>query len=421
MTNIAKKIGAVELCMYMVILFASFDIFLTVDIAGYTFRIAQVFLIIGILLYIFNIYKTHEIYLPISYKPMFVWIALQCISIVNSPNKRNAILYFCWLIMDIFIIFIIQHYFIDKIDKIIRFYLFSMTVIGLLGICQWILALAGIKVLYTTGMFGAIPRINGFCFEPSYYATYLLPGWVICIYLLEKASIFVKKKILAFDTIVLTIALILCGSRMGWLCMGIWLVFRFFVQFTKLFQKKVPRKSLYIVSISVLLVVLLIIFVSCTTRFFDFSVFFKGLGINGTSSHSFSIRLNQIKNMCNLFFLKPLLGFSLGGVSAEYAIYYGLPFATGLTMCVWLELLVASGIFGFSFFVIWLVGLLRKAFDKKSKLNNEMFAFAYGLIFECIILAFNQNILRLYFWILISIINLMCVYTKRRNNGECDE
>ena len=84
-------------------------------------------------------------------------------------------------------------------------------------------------------------------------------------------------------------------------------------------------------------------------------------------------------------------------------------FRNGLSQCVWVEVLVASGALGLVFFAMWLIKLCTQLLRgrKKSQLCNECTSVIWAFVFECIILGFNQNILRIYFWILVGMIGVM--------------
>jgi len=68
---------------------------------------------------------------------------------------------------------------------------------GIIGLVQWILQFFGI--LFYLTQYNSMHRINGFSYEPSYYASYMLIGWIIYAYLYEKGNyINIKKKVFIY-------------------------------------------------------------------------------------------------------------------------------------------------------------------------------------------------------------------------------
>jgi len=410
---VGKKINIAQLCIFMVIIFASFDVFLAVDICGYTFRIAQIFLIIALGMFAISIIRGNKVIISKESIPLLVWICLQGVFIFNSPSFKNAFLYFLWLLLDAAIIVIIQHFFSSKDGMAILFkvYMMSFYILSLVGMVQWILAMIGIPIFIEMGTFGKFPRINGFCFEPSYYATYILPGWIISSYLLENGSEIIKKSFVRRCFIATTIAMIISTSRMGWLCMGLWIVFRF-ITMSKLFiTKKLDKQKKVIFLMGIILIIALVIILAIWSRFYDLNVFFQGIGINGTSSHSSSKRIFQFKRTLALFEDSPFIGYSLGGVDAAYALKYGLKLESGLAMCVWAEVLVASGVVGTLVFLWWFIKLFLSLRGKIVSVETK--SIIYAFLGECFILSFNQNILRIYFWVLLGMMNLFIYNCKK--------
>ena len=70
-------------------------------------------------------------------------------------------------------------------------------------------------------------RIHGFCYETSYYSTYLLPAWCMLAYMYEKrCTIIIGMKKIKIFLMMITLVLILSFSRMGFLMMFVYLLSR---------------------------------------------------------------------------------------------------------------------------------------------------------------------------------------------------
>ena len=285
---------------------------------------------------------------------------------------------------------------------------------ALLGLLQFCLKMAGINFFLTQpwlngAKFGSIkiPRLNGFTYEPSYYSTYLLPGWIFIVFLFEKGSVLLSKRKLGIYSLLVTAALFLCTSRMGWIFMALWVAFRSLVILRRILSSKISKFHFLLLVAIIVCILLAALIALVLVRRNGINFLITGLGIGGSSSHSSSPRINALIGTMKVFLDSPLIGYSLGGISVEYCNMYHIPMDTGATMCVWMELLAASGIIGIVLFAFWFYELLFSGMSK-NKLNkisaqNELRGLFYAVIFECLILAINQNILRVYFWTLLAV------------------
>ena len=141
-----------------------------------------------------------------------------------------------------------------------------------------------------------------------------------------------------------------------------------------------------------------------------------GLGFDGHSAHSSSARINGLNTCFDIFKENPLGGYGLGGVDPIIADHRGIEYSTlnnGAAMSIVGEILVASGAIGTFLFIVYLLVLLRLI--KENDIHN---ALVLALVFELIILCFNQNILRPYLWMHISILcsSFSFFYNKNINN-----
>jgi O-antigen ligase len=150
---------------------------------------------------------------------------------------------------------------------------------------------------------------------------------------------------------------------------------------------------------------------------------FEGLPIFSNYAHSASIRLDDFLNTWQIFQKSPLIGYSLGGIAPAIAKMKGYGSLTQEVvkntegMSVLLEILAASGIIGFFFFMRFLLNIFTSG-NKLKKISNVLpdnflNDYLYGhrfllsaLIAQLILLSLNQNILRNYFWIHLANVNL---------------
>ncbi len=402
----------------LILLSSSFDIFGVVDIGGMTLRISQLLIACCIVIVLIS----GKVSTPPKMGYLLIWMILQFIFALRSSNLLYSIGYCFWTVLSISIVFVFYNFVNTKkrADWLIKSYIISFVVMSFLGFFQWILGFAGISFYLTQTSFNAtrIPRINGFTYEPSYYSTYLLPGWILVMYLWENGThLFSKRTIMCF-AIIISLALFLSTSRMGWIFMVVWLAYRGCFALKIMLKRELARRRftyIAILSIGIIGVVTLAIYL-INKNGIGFIV--AGLGIDGSSAHSSSARTSQFYNTLQLFLDSPVIGLSLGGVPVKYCEKMNIvPFDSGASMCVWVELLAGSGIVGIIPFGIWFYNLITDIRVRKKYIDrrNECNGLFYALLFESMILAMNQNILRIYFWTLIGIV---VVVTKQYKHSK---
>lgn len=143
-------------------------------------------------------------------------------------------------------------------------------------------------------------------------------------------------------------------------------------------------------------------------------MFLNGTGISETAAHSVIEREDSFRDTLTVFVQHPLIGTSLGGVSAAIADLHGesiksfesLKLFEGMN--VFAEALAASGVIGIVPFIWFLIEIVRKPL-KSAKLAIPFYstllpALVRSLLFGWAVLQFNQNMLRPYLWVHIAIL-----------------
>ena len=136
---------------------------------------------------------------------------------------------------------------------------------------------------------------------------------------------------------------------------------------------------------------------------------FGGTGIFSTRSGTFTRRLLNAKETFKVFLSNPFIGVSLGGIPAGRGELIGKVITSQSEakhlegMSVLLEVLAASGVVGFIFFALYSIKLFFKPLFENNVLLK---ALAISLIFQFIMLQFNQNIQRLYFWLHVAVLSM---------------
>ena len=382
-----------------------------INLGGFKFRLAQLFTLPLFLALFFDV----KIRLPKYIQWLLLWSGIQALFIVRSPSIKNAIGYFLWLAFDILLVISLNSY-INTKEKyfwLMRIYMCSFTMISTLGMLQFILFLFGCNFYVTQQWNEHMARINCFSYEPSYFATYILIGLVIFGYqIVSDYFVFFTKNQLKIHFSICFASIILSSSRMG-LLFSFLLVFCLLIVLIKrnISNHKISKKAVIIIGCFALLLAIGVLIVIILARKMDLSFLLNGLGLFGMSSHSANERLQGLNVCLNIFKKSPILGYSLGGVDPMIAEYRNIEYNTlnnGEAMSIIGELLVANGIVGLPFFLIYCVKMI---FGKKENVITK--GMSWALLFELLILCFNQNILRPYLWMHIAVLSI-CVSNDKK-------
>ncbi|MCQ2516058.1 MAG: O-antigen ligase family protein [Saccharofermentans sp.] len=402
--------------IWLSILLASCDIVFKFEIKGLTVRATQLFSLVVMvcLLLRFIKYGSIKIYKPIV--NMLIVFCFNTVFILNSRTAFNAIGYDLWLLLDIIQILAFSYYLStqETIASIIRKYIICFDAFAVLGLLQWLLQFFNINFFIM--QISAMHRSNGFSYEPSFYATYMLMGAIVCLYLVEKRNYRSMNSVFLYvSTLLIVAALILSTSRMGLLVLAIYMVFRGVVCLNSYIRMRASWVKLLFTLMPILAglgVIAVIIALELEVEFV--LTYFNGLGIGGTASHSADIRMSSTQDTWNLFLSSPFIGCSLGGIDAAILHSKLIGYTTAgngsASMSVALEALCAYGVFGAFFFFKYIYDLSFGSFLKLKKhkgdnKDREMVnAMILAFVFEFGILQFNQNILRPPFWVHIALL-----------------
>jgi hypothetical protein len=422
---------------------SSFDIFLNVDL-GPNIRIAQLFALILIAAAALKSRLGFSMRMPLGGYFLIAWLAVQLAFVPVAAFWEKSLGYCIWLALNIALSFaFVNHFAADarQMQTLLRLYLFSFVFIAAFGILQFALPLAGGPALLVEQWWlpGKLPRVNGFSFEPSYYATYLIIG-LVCLGSLRRSAVpefRAWKWLLAY--ILMIVALVLCSSRIG----IAFLVLELLLAPLKWLWRtaRSPRSVLAfrvsawrILAASAGLGLTYVAFSGAFQWYADnreaVSILASGTGLLGTASHSIDEREDHFDDTLKTIADHPWMGQSLGGVTESVAAYVGrepMNFEETKSyeaQSVFAEAIAASGWPGsipfFCFLIVSLAAPLRLARRVPPAQAAWLRALSQSLIFEWAILQFNQNILRIYLWVHIAV--LAAVYAAIRHQyGEAGE
>lgn len=408
--------------LFLLFLSASFDIFLNLNIYGFNIRLFYAIEFLLFLIFIYKVIVSRVISIFVGGKTIAIWFLFVMVFVPNTTFIVRSIGYALWLFFSILLILLMVNMLknIVLFYKIFNLFVLSFFIISCFGIMQFIAGLIGIDLLVSQWWeYGRLPRANGFSYEPSYYATYMIIGWSILLYIYYHGFILQKKYKLYFY--IITISIFISSSRMGILVM----VIALFILFLKdVLRLKIRIKSIKFAFISGLCLLSFAILFVINLNNVQFLL--SGLGFFEGSSHSSSIRLKEQAQTIEIFLKSPLVGYSLGGVASAIGALNGIEITSqdeakqheGMNIIV--EVLAASGIIGFLFFIVFFLLMYKKAYKVSKALAKENYEYsiiinslAFALIIETIMLMMNQNILRPYFWILVAVFNTSITLGKR--------
>ncbi|HTR67454.1 MAG TPA: O-antigen ligase family protein [Terriglobales bacterium] len=383
--------------------FVSDDLFSVVKIGGFTLRLFQVAMLPILAAGLWK--SVSRSVWPTGFGYLLLWTLFILGFVPNTVFLSRSIGYGLFLIFNVLMVLGITAV-VDteaKLHTVLRFYVYSFGFSAAFGLLQFALPLAGFQppLVIEWWFPGTLARINGFTYEPSYYATYMLTGWVMMDYLrLKKYSIPYLRTVFWL----VTIALFMSSSRMGWVLMAAWLGL-------KLYWRVREGKSLWLPVTAACGVVLL---AAVALRGVDLSTLdflTNGLGIlDDYGSHSTKGRWDLALQTLHIYTSSPVIGVSLGGVAPaiggqnHVTIDDNEDAKANEGLCTTLEILAASGTFGFLFYLAYMSGLFYTIVQvpDDAVLNK---ALGWALVFLILILQFNQNILRPYVWFHIGLLS----------------
>jgi O-antigen ligase len=405
---------------------ASFDIFMVINVKGFALRPYQILLPISLAYALGQAFSDKKLRAPLGILALIVWILFILSFVPNTPLLLRSAGYAVWLLLDALVIVLAVQLFdnLKWMTILLRWYLGAYLFISAVGLAQFVLGVAHLPAPYVRQWVfpGIWPRINAFTFEPSYFATYLIMGWVLSAWLVERRSDILPKRLLHLTFYASTLALILATSRLGWAMMMLWGA----GYACRRVQRFAPiHLSLRTWALTVNAVVLLtagaaVLAVYKADRVFELIA--AGTGLFGTPSHTVQQRQNVLHQTIGLFKKSPLVGYSLGGIAPALGaerwerVQSQEAAKSHEGMNIFVEVLTASGIIGFIPFVVYILTLLIAPFWLARRCGEPyrpvLTGLVWGLVMEFIILQFNQNILRPYIWFHIAVLSSVYAVVK---------
>lgn len=407
-TTAKMPVGAATWALALCALFISSDL-LALRPGGFTLRPSDVLMVVVIMAALPNALGGLDFRWPVGFGLLLAWTGFVLIFVPNTSFVARSVGYAGWLLLDVVFVFAVVQI-IDsprKLNFVLRAFAISFGAIATFGLLQFVLPFAGINPpLVRQWWFpGVLARINGLSYEPSYFAGYMAMGWIFITTLYSRRSTLLSQKTLRILLILTTTVLIFCGSRSGWAIMLGWTAWKLF-----LILKKKPM-LLGIVAILLVSLGVGAVYVARTQEKVA-RRFLSGTGLMGTSSYTISSRLQGFKDTLQVFERSPFVGVSLGGVipaigarQGELIVHQsetksGVQQSQGTTA----EALAATGLFGFPFYFLYMVGLVLKPW-KLRLASPELHAAVNAFIAAMVVMQVQTNILQGYVWLSIALLS----------------
>jgi len=416
---------------------ASCDMILNFNLGG-SLRLCQIIMIVVCIAASARVIQTGTILWPRGSNSLALWMVIQAAFIPLSGVMSIGLTFFALLLFTVVsVLALVQLYGMSEhIESLMRMYLLSYVFIAAIGLVQFALPLMGLPSFMVQQwiVHGHLARISGFSYEPSFYITYLTMGWVMLVELRYAKARITQGRLWKWATLLVTASLFLSTSKTAWVFMLLEGVLRFVPPLWRSLRSlvadirhghivvRVPGRRLLLGGI--ILCAVAIAGATVLSRFISSPVIFlSGSGVAGQPAHSLNTRLDVFRQTLEAYKEHPFIGRSLGGVSIYIASRSGIEVTTmEMVRQFWgfpvlLDVLVASGLFGFIPFLVFLYantfGALKLAGrhwpEERAKWLR---ALARAMIFEWMLLMVDQNLLRVYLWFHISMVAVVAYHLE---------
>jgi hypothetical protein len=407
---------------------ASFDIALVFEVGG-TLRLAQILMVAIVFGGLAVVAQSGKILWPSGGIALILWCCLQVVFMFTTDTVATGIVFNANLFFTILGVYAVLQLYGDgdRIELLMKTYLASYIFVSLFGLFQLVSPSLHLGSYFVTQwiVHGKFPRINGFSYEPSFFACYIIMGWIMLLDLRSSKAEITARRIWKWIAVIMGASLFLSTSKTAWLMMalegalrGVPLIFRACRLRLSRFSTgsvSIVRPRLYLLIVALLLMGVAVEGGILISSVVNPNVFLGGTGLNNTASHSVTDRTEEASETLDVFKENPWVGQGFAGVAQRIAetqghsvssmedikLFRGFP--------VILEVLAASGVIGILPF-LWFMGansvgnlrlISRRWPNERAKWLRALIR---ALIFEFIVLIQAQNLLRLYFWFHVTMV-----------------
>lgn len=255
-----------------------------------------------------------------------------------------------------------------------------------------------------------LPRLNGFSYEPAYYALYLVPGALLLFAMVARLR--QRAKVAGLLAVAFVGAIALSTSRSGWLGLAVGVVLLAGLGVARGGRRALGR--LGIAAVAGVAACAAVMAVSPTLR--SHLVRFARMGVDRNERTSSAPRLEAMREAATVFARHPALGVGFAGYGG-YLLARPVDFrrvergAFGITTAnLYLELAAETGLSGLAAALALLAAILRPALRRlrQASADLELTVLREGLALACLVVFavmfhFNQTLWRLDIWILLAL------------------
>ena len=402
---------------------ASMDVVLAFQLGG-TIRAAQLAMLLVLLGAAAQLIQTGVVLWSGACTGLAIWVFFQLLLISRSSVPAISFQLYGLLLFTVAGVFALLQLYgrSDRLEALMRAYLMSFVFVAIFGAFQFISPGLHLGYWFVVQwiIHGVFPRINGFSYEPSYFITYLLVGWIMLIDLRQTGARLTVNPRWGRATTLVGVILFLSTSKLAWLFMiaegvlrlGPAIYRRLMRQLGQLsvgsLWVRIPKFRTVVVSIVVGIGVVLLL--GQISKYVALTIFVAGSGLANTTSQSLGDRVNGATGTWMVIKEHPWVGLSEGGVSGRVAEFAGVQIQNmGDLRAHWaqsvpLELYASGGLLGslpiFWFFYDITFGQRRTMRDHwQDDRARWMHAMIRAMFFQWICLFANGNMLRVYVWL----------------------
>lgn len=403
--------------LLLVVFFLPFERIGSLEFAGSTIRIAQIFAFIAMISWVLSGLARKKLILQKNFLtlPVLICVGAMILSLINAQNitRSGSVLLFTLFVMGF--AFVIPNIVstTKQVKNIVVVLFWSAFIVSIFGMYQFLgdiiglpLALTGLREQYTSVVFG-FPRIQSTASEPLYFANYLIiPVSLALTYFLKKESILKPLWLFGLSALfILNLALTL--SRGGYLGLFVVLIALAVFFFKNIFTFR------NVIAFAVVGAVVLFgvqYFINLTGLTKSITIF-TDQATNYSEGVGVEERYENYSVALELFKEHPIIGVGIGNFGPAITRQpfkmpeTGWPIVNNET----LEILAETGVIGLAAFIFILITLLSVAFQEIRKTRDQFLkATLVGFVIAFIgILAQYQTFSTLYIlhvWFVVGMI-----------------
>ena len=364
--------------------------------------------------------------------PILIWALLAILFCVMNGGVRNYVYTIAMLIYLGMVIGAKAQWLEQLKLRCFDLYIVSGLVISAIGIGQFLFALLGYGDMFFVQQWwyeGTIARVNGFMYEPSYYALVLFPYILLSFFLFNAEWVDSKRNhsiqwlfyCSAFAIILSSSRLALVALVLSTPCIAIYKAI--ILPSTRKYWKSDICRIVGLVSA-------IILFFTTVSFSVDYLAqpketqstpqtethirqsIMNGTGIGGTADHSVSMRYENFQDTLTLAKQHLGIGVGLGNIAKGIAQNQGISeptneeISTNEGLVPVLEITAATGLVGIALFLGWLLWITVPRLLKKPSNESDLLqtGLCIAVLGQFLLMQGNQNVLRMYFWVTLFVL-----------------